>query len=664
LNGDGDILDEVVQLWAGSGPVVNLQRAATAVALAEKYVAAIVPEDGEGGLDQNDDGDVADGIAQVYSIAGGTWVSTGQAATEIRFCGPVLAIATSEQAQGEDLNGDIDQIDVVLQLYVPETGRLINLEQPVTDFVCNGQVVAFRTNEIDHGNRDLQGGNQGGSEPPVPATDVMQGYVIARAECLAANPPSDCLRNSLQEADRCTEEACDPRVPYKVQDCTVKFLTTECLQRGDLNEPFCENGSRNTDLNGDTPPDARDVVIQLFDVCTGEVTVVGTFDGQGDPFQGTDPGEVIYPATGRCIETLGGTCGANADCPTAAFCDFSECKRDHRTCDDDEDCPPAVPCVKGPSGAIVVASPDTDGDGVPDHLDNCPDAANSDQLDTDGDRAGDACDLDCPTCPGPTATAGGGATPTPTSTPTPTDQGPTPTATFPGSPTPGPTPAALDRFHCYGVRAPNGAPGVGVTLVDRFGTTQVGVSEPRRVCNPANVNGSDPTAPDHEGHLLGYRIRRSGPIVRLPRRQEISNQFGSITVDLVRPELLLVPSAKSLDGPPPPLDPVTIDHFQCYRITRARTRLKNLPVIDQLGSLGVDLKRPRRLCVPVNKNGETPGAEQHPTVLTCYDSRVASSSLPFLGPHHLFVANQFGSVTLDRLRPAELCVPSVAPPAP
>jgi hypothetical protein len=32
-----------------------------------------------------------------------------------------------------------------------------------------------------------------------------------------------------------------------------------------------------------------------------------------------------------------------------------------------------------------------------------------------------------------------------------------------------------------------------------------------------------------------------------------------------------------------------------------------------------------------------------------------------VGPHDLFVANQFGAVTLDRLRPAELCVPSTLP---
>jgi hypothetical protein len=123
-----------------------------------------------------------------------------------------------------------------------------------------------------------------------------------------------------------------------------------------------------------------------------------------------------------------------------------------------------------------------------------------------------------------------------------------------------------------------------------------------------------------------------------------------------------VPSAKSLTGPPPPLGADTLDHFQCYRITRARTRVKNLSVIDQLGALHVDVKRPRRLCVPVDKDNESPGAGQHTGVFTCYDSRPSSSSLPFIGPHQLFVANQFGAVTLDRLRPSELCVPSTLVP--
>jgi hypothetical protein len=41
-----------------------------------------------------------------------------------------------------------------------------------------------------------------------------------------------------------------------------------------------------------------------------------------------------------------------------------------------------------------VPNPDTDGDGIADSADNCPLVSNADQLDTDGDGQGNACDAD------------------------------------------------------------------------------------------------------------------------------------------------------------------------------------------------------------------------------------------------------------------------------
>ncbi len=46
-------------------------------------------------------------------------------------------------------------------------------------------------------------------------------------------------------------------------------------------------------------------------------------------------------------------------------------------------------------GRFGIICADTDGDGVPDNLDNCPTVANSNQADADGDGRGDACD-NCP----------------------------------------------------------------------------------------------------------------------------------------------------------------------------------------------------------------------------------------------------------------------------
>jgi hypothetical protein len=51
--------------------------------------------------------------------------------------------------------------------------------------------------------------------------------------------------------------------------------------------------------------------------------------------------------------------------------------------------------VRGDEPFPCEVSPDTDRDGVADEVDNCPDTANADQSDQDGDAVGDACDCPC-----------------------------------------------------------------------------------------------------------------------------------------------------------------------------------------------------------------------------------------------------------------------------
>ena len=66
-------------------------------------------------------------------------------------------------------------------------------------------------------------------------------------------------------------------------------------------------------------------------------------------------------------------------------------------CDDDDDNDGTPdeedPCPLDPLDECEGPS-DRDGDGIPDEEDNCPDVPNADQTDTDGDGLGDACDDD------------------------------------------------------------------------------------------------------------------------------------------------------------------------------------------------------------------------------------------------------------------------------
>jgi hypothetical protein len=140
-----------------------------------------------------------------------------------------------------------------------------------------------------------------------------------------------------------------------------------------------------------------------------------------------------------------------------------------------------------------------------------------------------------------------------------------------------------------------------VTLDDQFGDSTVRVRRPKRICNPASKNGEDPTVVNDPDHLVGYPIVQTSPRFHRERNVLVVNQFhplsDPLSVDLVRPDYLLVPSAKTLTPPVTPIVP-SIEHFKCYRVEGARFRLSGVTIADEFGSIVVDIKRPRRLCVP------------------------------------------------------------------
>jgi cysteine-rich repeat protein len=299
-NGDGDEADDVVHYWANRqiGAPTNLERAATAVALSANWIAALVPETGEGAGDRNGDGDALDTVVElnpVDTLGPGAWTapSPARAADAIDAVGDVVAFLVPEAAQGggggTDLNGDGDKDDRVLQLWDAPT--LTNVARAAEDFVLGESVVAFRVSEAAQGAGSLNGDAD-------TADDVLQIWDLLTGQLVSTG----------QAVIPCRLEACDPRLPYRVAGDTVTFLTLEAHQDGQ-------------DLNADG--DADDIVVQTFNVRKAiQVSATQARTSLAALGAGvcTDTGEacandddcaagVCYVPPGGCLDDLGIPCG-------------------------------------------------------------------------------------------------------------------------------------------------------------------------------------------------------------------------------------------------------------------------------------------------------------------------------------------------------------------
>jgi hypothetical protein len=280
--------------------------------------------------------------------------------------------------------------------------------------------------------------------------------------------------------------------------------------------------------------------------------------------------------------------------------------------------------------------------------------------------AGEDCDLSSPSgafCPmGQVCTASCDcafvATTTLHTTTAPTTSLP-PTTTTVVSPTSTTSTTLLNHFQCYEAKKASITAGP-VSVQDQFGTATVSLSKPNRLCAPTNKRNEDPTAPTDPDHLKAWQDKHSAAKVL---NQTVVNQFGTVVVDVLNPAFLLVPASKSLTATPPPLVGPTVDHFQCYKVKRSQgtpkfTKISGVAAADQFGSYTVDLVRPRWLCAPANKAGEDPTAPSHVQHLLCYKTRNTAR----FTRRTAFTTDQFGSQQLELLRRIELCVPSVKNP--
>jgi hypothetical protein len=275
----------------------------------------------------------------------------------------------------------------------------------------------------------------------------------------------------------------------------------------------------------------------------------------------------------------------------------------------------------------------------------------NDGIDNDGDNLVDCADPDCELDPACVAT-------TTTTTPSTTTTSTTTTTTTTTSTTT--TLPPLDHFQCYEIKPKTFATLDGVSVQDQFGQHTESVRYPHRLCAPADKRDEFPDAPTHPEHLIGHISK--GPSVKVPN-QTLVNQFGTIKLDVVKPDLLMVPTLKTQVPPgPPPLVAPTVDHFQCYKVKRSKgapkfQKILGVKVDDQFATVMVDLLKPVRLCAPANKRNEDPEAPSHPGHLLCYKTKNTG-----FGGKQTFTNSQFGPAQPLLIHRRELCVPTLKNP--
>jgi len=104
--------------------------------------------------------------------------------------------------------------------------------------------------------------------------------------------------------------------------------------------------------------------------------------------------------------------------------------------------------------------------------------------------------------------------------------------------------------------------GFTIGLVDQFGPNDYTVVKPIKMYNPAKKNNENPIH-DKVTHLKAYKITGDHtPVTGI----FLTNQFEQLVVNTKKVDSILVPTAKSHDGPTSPLIDEPVDHFKCYVI--------------------------------------------------------------------------------------------------
>jgi hypothetical protein len=177
----------------------------------------------------------------------------------------------------------------------------------------------------------------------------------------------------------------------------------------------------------------------------------------------------------------------------------------------------------------------------------------------------------------------------------------------------------------------------------------------------------------------------------------VDNQLGTIFLDTVKPDSLMVPTAMDLAVSPLPPDPQQhqLDHYACYSVktTKGSTPFPKSLQITTVGDAFTPparrylAKKPTRLCAPTDQDGE---GRRNPDHLLCYQVKATTGrctdvapvnpgggckkeadcggtkgttsfcvrQAPFASVPNVRIANQFGAEHVDARREDEICLPS------
>jgi hypothetical protein len=185
------------------------------------------------------------------------------------------------------------------------------------------------------------------------------------------------------------------------------------------------------------------------------------------------------------------------------------------------------------------------------------------------------------------------------------------TATAGTSARPHTAPPPVDHQLCYNASGTQWKIPPGIRLINQFSPNGfIPVIKPAVVvhCNPVQKTVAGHVYPitNPNAHLACFPL--SVPSIQPTPTVQVANQFGTAILVPSQPNLLCVPSWKSLTGPPGrrPTTPPGLNHFTCYPVKVKAGAYKPPPVLlkDEFSSKPVSARVnpvPAELCLPTEK---------------------------------------------------------------